>query len=173
MQPNQGRVCVGTCCSGKCAWHPASQAEQRQTGPSIFQDQQISPTHLCFPHSVCPPQASLQRKLCNFCPELYCAWRQKLYQGMIPLFLAFSNLWYFSHLFTVHTALDEHQFCYYTRKAAVLIRVLPLEFRITANFIGTRTSPSQNVTRAIAFMPALVSSLLPLDFHCLTFYKIS
>lgn len=35
----------------KVAWHPVSQAERRQTGPSVFQCKQISPAHLFFSHS--------------------------------------------------------------------------------------------------------------------------
>lgn len=77
------------------------------------------------------------------------------------------------HHFTVHTVPDGQQLWYYTSRAAVLIWVLPLEFRITTNFMGARTSLSHTATRAsgTSFMCALVSSLLYLDFFCLTFDK--
>lgn len=41
-------------CSGKCAWHPLSQAEPRQTAPSAFQYKHPSSAHLLtLPWSRC------------------------------------------------------------------------------------------------------------------------
>lgn len=100
---------------------------------------------------------------------------EKPCQGGIPLFPGFSNLWNLGHFFTIHTVPDGQQLCYYKSRTAVLIWVLSLEFRIATNFIGARPSLSQTAARAIgtSFVPALVSSLLPLDFCCLTFVKMS
>lgn len=79
MQPNQAHVCAGTWCSGKCAWHPVSRAERRQTGPSIFQYKQISPAHLFFSHSHTPGVfRALLRPTCKgsfAITELYRTWR--------------------------------------------------------------------------------------------------
>lgn len=98
----------------------------------------------------------------------------KALSGGDSTFSGFSNLWNLGH-FTVCTVPDGQQLCYCTSRAAVLIQVLSLEFRVATNFIGARISLGQTATRAIgtSFMPALVSSLLPLDFFCLILVKVS
>lgn len=172
MWPNQGHVCAGMWCSGNCAWHSTAgrvEASSRANRSVLL----ICSSHT--PALLCPLLMSVCKRRLQLLSWVTLHVKAEVISGCDSTFWeVFRSLGFRPH-FPVHTLPDRQQLCYDTWRAAVLIGVLLSESGIATDFIWATTSLNQTATRTIStfFMPALVSSPIPLDPCCLTFTRVS
>lgn len=112
-------VCRNVVCRKVCLASCQPETEQRQTGPSVFQDKQSTPAHLFFAAwvSLEPSLHLLAREAVQLLSWLILQMEVKAVSVMGLLFLGLSNVWNWDLFFGVHTVADGQWLCYSTSRA--------------------------------------------------------